>query len=159
MLRKFNNHPPENNDSAERKPSKGFGFHLTAVLILGIILLVGGGIFFTHEPLQKIYTHISTVANTSFKRFFRHEPTGPSLFQALKNLWPDSKGSEISQPVPPESNNVPENFLYTLELTDGGKIEGTVIKVGEKIITVTDEKGLEIKINKSRVTRISKIPL
>ena len=64
-----------------------------------------------------------------------------------------------TSPEIPEQQNTSEDFLYTIELANGGKIEGRVIEIGENIVTVTDEKGVQIRVSKNGVSRITKIRL
>jgi hypothetical protein len=155
----YNNHHPAENDLVENGRKRWSRF-LLAGIILGLLLLVGSGVFIARSSLQKTYTRIATTATIAFENYFSKDSGGRSLGQILKNLWADApKRPAIPAPAPLQQEDVAAGFLYTIELIDGGKIEGKVIKIGETSISVSDDKGLEIQVSKSRVARISKMPL
>lgn len=157
--KQYNNHYPEENDRLE-KGSKRWSRFLILGIALGLLLVTVSGLFIARGSLQKTLNHIATTARNSFERYFPQDSDGRSLSRMLKNVWSDALKSPAA-PVPAslKQDDVAAGFLYTIELIDGGKIEGKVIKIGETSITVSDDKGLEIHVSKSRVTRISKTPL
>jgi hypothetical protein len=164
MLRKYSNHPPAGDDAAESKRRKRRGA-LFLTLALAVLFGTGFALFSCRDALQRAYSHISTGVQAGLERHFPGRPDGRDLLQKLKELWPGEKHPATSPPVILEGRDASafqgtsDGFLYTLELLDGGKIEGKTIEIGKEVITVTDDQGVVVRISRNRVNRIIKIPL
>jgi hypothetical protein len=164
MLRKYSNHPPESNTSAAGKRKKWRGV-LFLALALAILLFSGFALYKGQDALQRTFKQISTVVQVGLERHFPEKPDGQNLLQRLKDMWPGGKPPASSPPVRLEGRDAnvdqrtPGVFLYTLELFDGGKIEGKTIEIGKEVITVTDDQGVVVQVNRDRVIRITKIRL
>ncbi len=157
MLRKFTNHPREEDALRESKRHTIRGFW-GAIIIFLVIGLVGITLFAFRDPLEQAYSHISAGVRTSLARHPTLEEGARSFLQTLNEIWPGSKSSSPSLPLPEQHERV-NDFLYTVELTSGGKVEGKIIELGEAVVTVTDEKGMQIRVPRGDVRRISKIRL
>ena len=134
-------------------------------LALAILLFSGFALYICQDALQRTYNQISTGVQASLERHFPGRPDGRDLFQKLKEMWPGEKHPPASPPVILEGRDASVHqgtsdvFLYTLELLDGGKIEGKTIEIGKEVITVTDDQGVVVQVNRDRVIRVTKIRL
>jgi hypothetical protein len=164
MLRKYSNHPPEEDGTGESRRKKWRGF-LFLALALAILLFSGFALFSGRDALQRAYNHISTGVQAGLERHFPGRQDGRDILQRLKDMWPGGKPPAASPPVRLEGRDAnvdqgtPARFLYTLELLDGGKIEGKSIEIGKEVITVTDDQGVVVQVNRDKVIRITKIRL
>jgi hypothetical protein len=164
MLRKYSNHPPEDKNSASGKRKKWRGF-LFLALALAILLFSGFALYIGRDALQRTFNQISTDVKAGLERHFPGRPDGRDLLQRLKEMWPGEKHPASSSAVILEGRDAnvdkgtSDGFLYTLELLDGGKIEGKTIEIGKEVITVTDDQGVVVRISRNRVNRITKIQL
>lgn len=123
-----------------------------AVLLLTI---TGYALFTFRAPLLSIYTRISQELQADLFRFLERKGQTHSFFQAVKEFIPGAGTS----PAPADTSALEkstEEFFYTVELTNGGRIEGRTLKIDRESITVTDERGVEVKVARSRVSRMSK---
>lgn len=136
-------------------------------MALAVAVLFGTGLalFSGRDALQRVYGHVSTGVQAALERHFPEGQDSRDLLRRLKDMWPGGKPSPASPSVGVEDRDAnvdqetPGGFLYTLELLDGGKIEGKTIEIGREVITVTDDQGVVIRVNRDRVIRITKIPL
>ena len=154
MLRKFNNYPPDDDSlpcSKWRKTRQGI---VTAIVVLS--LTIAGYFLFTFHPLlRSTYSRIYQNLQVNLLNFLERKGEDHAIFQKVKEIIPASGNSPA-----PADNSFPdksaEEFHYTVELTNGGRIEGRTLKIGERTITVTDDSGVEVQVAKGRVSRISK---
>ena len=157
MLRKYSNHPPKESHLPGSKRQKYRVFIVIASIVI-VLVVTGVALFTTCEPLRQVYHRIATEIHTSLEKDSTGKSADSSFFQLFSRIWPGMKTSPTSPEIL-EQHNTSEDFLYTIELANGGKIEGRVIEIGENIVTVTDEKGVQIRVSKNGVSRITKIRL
>ncbi|MDP3478633.1 MAG: hypothetical protein Q8R88_02605 [Desulfoprunum sp.] len=157
MLRKYSNHPPEEGHLPGSKRQKYRVFIVTTSIVI-VLVVTGVTLFTTCEPLRQVYHRIATEIHTGLEKDSTGKSANSSFFQLFNRIWPVTKTSPTSPEIP-EQQNTSEDFLYTIELANGGKIEGKAIEIEENIITVTDEKGVQIRVSKNGVSRITKIRL
>lgn len=157
MLRKFNNYPTGDNSQPQSKWRKIRRGIVMAIAVL--LLTITGYAFFTFRaPLLSTYTRISQELQADLFMFLERKGQTHSFFQAVKEFMPGAGTSPApADTSTPEKST--EEFLYTVELTSGGRIEGRTLKIDKESITVTDEKGVEVNVARSRVSRVSKRPL
>ncbi len=133
-------------------------------LALAILVFSGVALYVGREALQRTFQRISTGVQAGIERHFPGMPDGSDLLRRLTEMWPGEKHSAASMPAKRKGRDatgqqeMSGNFLYTVELLDGGKVEGKTVEIGKGVITVTDDQGLVLRINRNRVHRISKIP-
>lgn len=156
MLRKFNNRSPEKDAFSESRRGSIRGNAVKTILILAAII-AGIAAYVSRDYLRQVYSRIAMEMHTSFEKYSQGA-ADQSFFERIRDIWSDSKIPPAS-PSSPEPQERPEDFLYTVELLDGGKIEGKAVEVGGETVTMTDEKGLEIRVDKAKVAGIKKIRL
>lgn len=153
MLEKFDNHlPPED----ERRP--GWIRRWKSAVILALIvlaILVGAGAVFRDDSVIHTVRNISTATIASLRRHFAHGLSRKAVTDFLHEI---RSGEMSSRRNIPETNTSAE-YLYTVELADGGRVEGRIITVGEDKVTVTDDMGVAVEIARSRIARITRIRL
>jgi len=157
MLRKFNNYPTGDNSqphSTWRKIRRG----IVMVTVVLLLMIASYALFTFRAPLLSAYTRISQELQIDLLRFLERKGETHSFFQAAKEFISGAGTSPA-----PADTSVPEKsteeFLYTVELTNGGRVEGRTLKTDKESITVTDERGVEVNVARSRVSRVSKRPL
>ncbi len=157
MIRKYSNHPPEDDALPENKRHivRGFATAISIFLVLG---LIGTAVFIFRGSLEQVYSRIAAAVRPGLAGHATLKESSQSLFQVLSDIWPGPKDPSAPLSLPQQQDTV-NDFLYTVELTNGGKIEGKSIEVGKAIVTVTDEKGVQIRVARGNVRRISKIRL
>ncbi|KAB2890562.1 MAG: hypothetical protein F9K32_08200 [Desulfobulbaceae bacterium] len=152
MLEKFDNHLPPEGDLRPRWQRRW----KSAVLCFFLVpaLLVGVGAAVRHDLFTSA-THSLSTAIASMERHFAHGVSREAVVDFLRDLGPGENSSRQSIP----ESDTSAQFLYTVELADGGRVEGRVITVDRETITVTDKRGVVIEIARSRVARITRIRL
>jgi hypothetical protein len=153
MLRKFNNYPAGDEPLPHSRWRK-FRRVITAIVIL-LMTITGYAIFTFHDPLILEYTRISQNLREELLSFLERKGKSHPFFQAVKDIIPGPGTSSTSADTSAAEKSV-EEFLYTVELMDGGRIEGRTLKIGKETITVTEDSGVEVKVAKTGVSRISK---
>lgn len=157
MIRKYSNHPPEDNALPKNKRQIIGGF-VAVISIFLVIGLIGTALFIFRGSLEQGYSRIAAAVQPGLAGHATLKESSQAFFQMLSDIWPGPKdpSAPLSLPKQQDGGN---DFLYTVELTNGGKIEGRAIELGKAIVTVTDEKGVQIRVARGDVRRISKIRL
>jgi hypothetical protein len=88
----------------------------------------------------------------------RHFAQGVSVDAVIGFFHELRTGEKSSRQNIPETDTSAE-YLYTVELADGGRVEGRLITVGEETVTVTDNMGVAVEIARNRIARITRIRL
>jgi hypothetical protein len=157
MLRKYSNYPSDDNFQPEYRKRK-FRRIITFVIALLLVAMTVFAAFTFRTPLLSAYSRIRLEFQESLKKFTDQRDENQSIFQTIKDILTGSKtASPSADTAAPDAS--PGGFLYTVELTNGGRIEGRAVKIDKEIITVTDDKGVEIKVSRGEVSRITKIRL
>lgn len=129
------------------------------IIILGLgIAAAGFAVYTFRSPLGATYSRVSTELRPVLQKFSDSNDENLTFFQRLKGLLQDSATSTKSTVVSPPANPT-ESFLYTVELKNGGKIEGRAVEIKKDIVLVTDDKGVQIEVSRDGVSRIKKIRL
>ena len=152
MLERFDNHLPPEGDRRSRW-QRNWKFALLWFFIVPVLLVGVGAV--VRDDLFTSAAHNLSTAIASMERHFAHGVSREAIGDFLRDLRPGEKSSRQNILEP----DTPATFLYTVELADGGRVEGRVITVGKDTIAVTDDRGMVIELARSRVARITRIRL
>lgn len=153
MLEKFDNHLPPEDDRQPGWKRKWKSAVLVTLIVLAI--LVGAGAVLLDDSVTRTVHNISTATIASMRRHFAHGVSRDAVSDFFREI---RSGEKSSRQNIPETDTSAE-YLYTVELTDGGRVEGRIITVGEGKVTVTDDMGVAVEIARNRIARITRIRL
>lgn len=157
MLRKYSNYPSDDNFQSEYRKRK-IRRIVTFVIALLLVAITVFAAFTFRDQLFSAYSRIGVEFRTSLEKVTDQRDENQSIFKTIKDILTGSKtASPSADTAAPDAS--PDGFLYTVELTNGGRIEGKTVKIDKEIITVTDDKGVEMKVSRGEVSRITKIRL
>jgi hypothetical protein len=119
-----------------------------------VLFGMGFAIYFYRAPLYSASTSL-------VEKFLNQEGIADkasavhSLPEFLQTLVPnqDNSSTARTQIIP----DTAQSYFYTVELKDGGKIEGRTINIEKASITIIDDRGIKIQIPHQHVSRITKI--
>ena len=153
MLEKFDNHLPPEDDRQPGWKRKWKSALLATLIVLAI--LVGVGAVLLDGSITRTVHNISTATIASMRRHFAHGVSRDAVSDFLREIRSGEKSSRQNIPATDTS----DEYFYTVELADGGRVEGKIITVGKETVTVTDDMGVAVEIAGSRITRITRIRL
>jgi hypothetical protein len=151
MLEKF-----DNRQSPEEAPEPAWRRKWQPAVILIILILsilAGAGAFLLNGSVTRTVKETSSFTVSALRRHFAH---GISK-EAVKNLFEEIRTGKSPSLHDNSATDSSAEFIYTIELKDGGRVEGRTITVGKDKVTVTDDMGVAIEVTRDRIARITRM--
>ena len=130
------------------------------LVIVALSIVAGAGLYSFRTPVHDTAAGIATTVREGIRTHFADGFSIGAVVPFLKDLF---SGRDSPAPSPGDIGETKTNtsaaFLYTVELTDGGRIEGRQVEVGQDTVTISDDSGVKVQVDRDRVARISKMPL
>lgn len=155
-LERFDNRQYGENDPISRK-KRLISRIILFLAVITLSIIAGSGLYIFREPIKKTSTGVSTMLQAGIKTHFADGFNMDAFIPFLQDVF---TGRKTPAAVPPDSlKAVNGTFHYTVEVTGGGRIEGRGIKFDKETVTVSDESGVKVQIDRDRVVRITRTPL
>lgn len=153
MLEKFDNNLPPADDALpeRRRRRKSAAVWLLAVLAV----LAGAGALFVNESAIRTVREAAAPAASALRRHF----AGGFSMEAISHLLAEIRTGKAQSRQHAPDPEATATLLYTVELKDGGRVEGRSISFGKDTVTVTDEMGVSMEVARERIARITTMPL
>ena len=158
-LERFDNHDNADNDLIQRrKRLRSRIIRLLAGITLAII--AGTGLYSFRDPIHDAALHIAATVRHEVRTHFADGIDSDAILPFFKDIFlgqdrPAASPEGITAAVTANT----AAFLYTVELADGGRIEGKDISVDGETVTIADDSGVKVQVDRNRVVRITKMPL
>ncbi|MBB5346713.1 hypothetical protein JWG42_02605 [Desulfoprunum benzoelyticum] len=158
-LERFDNHTDAANDLVQRK--KRLISRILLIFAVAILALITGtGLYSFRHPIHDAAVHVAATVRHGVSTHFADGVDSQAIVPFLKDIFSGQYRSAASpQEITAVGADTAAAFLYTVELTDGGRIEGKNISVDRETVTIADDSGVKIQVDRNRVVRITKMPL
>jgi len=158
-LERFDNHNYDHNDLIRRKKRL---ILRTIMLFAGLTLVIvaATGLYLFRDPIHDTADHVAATVRNGIRTHFPDGVDSDAIVPFLKDIF-GGQGSPSASPRGTPATGATDAaaaFLYTVELTDGGRIEGKTISVDQETVTIADDSGVKVQVGRNRVARITKLP-
>ena len=158
-LERFDNHDNADNDLIQRRKRLRSRIIL---LLAGITLAIiaGTGLYSYRDPIHDAAGHIAATVRHGVRTHFADGIDSDAIIAFFKDIFSGQDRPAASpEGITAAATANAAAFLYTVELADGGRIEGKDISVDGETVTIADDSGVKVQVDRNRVVRITKMPL
>jgi len=157
-LERFDNRHYDENDPISRK-KRLISRIILFLAVITVSIIAGSSLYIFRDPIHQASKGVSTPLQAGIKTHFADGVRMNAIVPFLRDVFTDRNSPAASPQDNPKAVGSADTFLYTVELTDGGRIKGKSITVDRETVTISDDSGVKVQVDRNRVVRITRLPL
>ena len=158
-LERFDNHDDAGNDLIQRK-KRLISRIIKLFAGLALVVVAATGLYAFRDPIHDAAGHVAATVRHGVRTHFADGIDSDAIVPFFKDIFSGQDRPAASpERTTATATDAAAAFLYTVELADGGRIEGKNISVDRETVTIADDSGVKVQVDRNRVVRITKMPL